>query len=509
MTWIIPTYAMEFELAGVGGGWTDVTADLSHELIVLDYGIKGGTPNDRVAGIGTLTFGLMNDANAAAGRTLGYYSPYSAGRRSGFGFDIRVRLTIASGGNTTRWMGRLRMIDAPSGTYGDRVVHCTAYDWMFEASKQDMSASLQVSQRSDQCFSALVAIVPLAPATTTADVGSDTYLYAFDNIYRTGKVLTACADLVRSELGLIYVKRDATNGQTVRFEGRHYRPAVTAILLTLNESMTELAVRSTPETILNHVQVTTHPRAALGATVAVATMDTTGQQAVGAGQALTLFLNFTDPAQRDTFIGATSLQAITATTDYTMNSAADGSGADLTASFTVTVTAFASSVKLVVTNTGATAGYVTKLQVRGKGVYALNPVTGEYVASTTYGDNLLLIDMPYQQDALFAYNAAVYLARINSTPYASIEAVTFQANEDATKMAAALTGDISHKIALAEGVSGITTTSAFYINSVRFELDEAGNLAVSWGVVPADTTRYWLLGTAGASELGSTTVLGL
>lgn len=510
MTWIIPTYTMEFELAGVGGGWTDVTADLSEELITLDYGIQGSTPNDRVAKVGVLTFGLRNDADAATGRLQAWYSPYNAARRSGFGFDIRVRLTLSSGADTTRWMGRLRAIDAVSGIYSEKVVHCAAYDWMFELSKQDMSVALQVSQRSDQCFSALVAIVPLQPAAQSVDVGSDTYVYAFDNIYRTGKALAACGALARSELGFIYVKRDSTVGQTLRFESRHYRQTVTTLLATFASTMTELSIRPTPDTILNHVQVTVHPRRhESGGTTIVAALDTASQSPVTPGQSLTIFLNFSDPAQRDTFIGAKNIQTVTATTDYTMNSAADGSGTDLTASFTVTVSIFASSIKLVVMNTGSASGYLTKLQIRGDGIYALNPAVGEYVAASTFGDNLLLVDMPYQLDALFAYNAAAYLARLNSTPYASIDAVRFQANETTTLMSVALRGDISDKIALSEGMSGITTASNFYINRVRMELDALGNLAVAYGVAPADTLRYWRLGVAGASELGSSTLLGL
>jgi hypothetical protein len=510
VTWIVPTYTMEFELAGVGGGWTDVTADLSDELITIDYGIKSASPNDRVASIGVMTFGLRNDADAATGRLLAWYSPYNAARRSGFGFDIRVRLTIASGADTTRWMGRLRVIDAVSGIYEERVVHCAAFDWMFELAKQDMSVALQVSQRSDQCCSALVAIVPLAPATQSIDVGSDTYVYGFDNIYRTDKALAACADLARSELGYIYTKRDSTNGQTFRFESRHTRPTTSSLRATFASTMTGLSVRPTPETIFNHVQVTVHPRRTdSGATTIVAKFDTASQQAIAPGQSATIFLNFSDAAQRDTFIGAQNIAPVTATTDYTMNSLADGTGTDLTASFTVTASVYGSSVKLVVLNTGSASGYTTKLQLRGDGIYALNPAVGEYVATTTYGDNMLQIDMPYQLDALFAYNAAAYLARLNNGPYAAIESVRFQANEDATKMSAGLLGDISDKLALSEGMSGITTASAFYVNRVRMELDECGNLEVEWGVVPADVMRYWSLGTAGSSDLGSTTILGL
>lgn len=53
------------------------------------------------------------------------------------------------------------------------------------------------------------------------------------------------------------------------------------------------------------------------------------------------------------------------TTDYLMNSAADGSGTNLSADFTVTATIYADRIKLVVANGGATDGYITLLKVRG------------------------------------------------------------------------------------------------------------------------------------------------
>lgn len=52
-------------------------------------------------------------------------------------------------------------------------------------------------------------------------------------------------------------------------------------------------------------------------------------------------------------------------TDWVANSAADGSGSNLTANFTVTLTNFGQSAKLIVTNTGGTSGFLTTLQVRG------------------------------------------------------------------------------------------------------------------------------------------------
>jgi hypothetical protein len=495
------------------GQWTDVTGDLTDEDLLLDYGIHSNRPEYRCADTGHFSFGLRNGFNNS-GATVGYYSPYSAAKRPGFGFGIRTQLAITYSGTTIYWLGRLRTIQPQPDPYGEPVTHCIALDWMDEAATQNMVATLQQNARSDQVFSAAIAIVPFAPLRTTVDVGSDTYVYAFDNIWNQSKVLSALADLALSELGYIGQKRDTIVGQTVFFESRHTRPTINTLRVTLNKVMTGLDINGSSADILNHVRVTVHPRRTdSGATTVVAKLDASSGSPVFPGQSQTFFLNFTDSVQRDTFIGAKNVVTpLVATTDYMMNTAADGTGGDMTASFTITATVFASSIKIVVTNVGSGAGYVTKLQARGDGVYALNPIVGEAqqassIAST--GNNIADLDLVYQSDPTFAYNAAQYISRIYGVPLANVHAVTFCANQSTTLMSAAVFGEISDEVALIDTVNGLVSSQPFHINAVSLRISERNRIDCTWQLVPADTTRYWLLGTAGASELGSTTVIGL
>lgn len=90
----------------------------------------------------------------------------------------------------------------------------------------------------------------------------------------------------------------------------------------------------------------------------------------------------------------------TATTDYTMNTASDGSGTDLTASFTVVQTDFGNKSKLVVTNNSASTGYKTLLKIRGDAIantspsYVLNEDAG---VMAVYGRRILNLKSPYSQ----------------------------------------------------------------------------------------------------------------
>ena len=67
-------------------------------------------------------------------------------------------------------------------------------------------------------------------------------------------------------------------------------------------------------------------------------------------------------------VPALSVTTPVATTDYTANSAENGSGTNLTANITVAVTNYATTTKLVITNTGGTNAYLTLMQLRGTSI---------------------------------------------------------------------------------------------------------------------------------------------
>lgn len=515
MPWVTPTTTVEMEFAGVGGGWTDVTDHLTTDPIVMDYGIKSFRPEHRTAAAGMIMFGLQNAAESPHG-ILGYYSPHHASKRSGFGFGIRVRVKQVYSGTTRYMMGKLTQIVVEPGKFEGRKVQCVATDWMDEAARTNAPTAFQQNKRSDEVFSAILANVPTQPAATSIQTGQDTYVQALDNISTETRALAAFGDLARSELGYIFTKRDATVGQTLVFESRITRTSGPSLLITLNDSMHQLVIPGDRADVLNIFRVTVHPRVTAGYTgIVVARLDSAFATSLSPGESVTIFLNYTDPLQRDTLIGAYNHVTPVATTDYTMNSLQDGTGTDLTASMGVASTYFGSAVKFVVTNNhGSTPGFITKLQLRADGIAALNPVTAEKKDTssiTTYGENVAQIDMPYQSNPYMAKAAADFFANVFADPMAAATSVTFCANQSDALMTAAITGDISSLIALIETVSGFDGVQGYFINGVKIEVQEFEEMIVTWWLTPsstADGANPWLLGTAGRSELGSTTILG-
>ena len=118
-------------------------------------------------------------------------------------------------------------------------------------------------------------------------------------------------------------------------------------------------------------------------------------------------------------VPATTVTPPVATTDYTSNTATDGSGADLTAAFTVALTTFATTGKLVITNTGGTSGYVTLLKVRGD---AITPDDFTFAQTTSpasiviYGERQFIVKTNWLQDLNTAIDQASVLIGILPFP---------------------------------------------------------------------------------------------
>ena len=74
-------------------------------------------------------------------------------------------------------------------------------------------------------------------------------------------------------------------------------------------------------------------------------------------------------------------------------------------------------------------------------------------------------------------------------------------------MVQALAREISDMITIIEAKTGLASAK-YFINDVSGEIFSGRLLRTRWTLAPAQKTSFWLLGTAGASELGTTTKLG-
>jgi len=481
------------------GVWTDITTDA-----MVDggwswrHGITGTGPADRMADSGELT-GVLRSV------PVGTYAPGHAGCTAGWGLGTRIRVTIYDGAQPyVRFIGRVREIRPGAGQYrAGRYVAFVATDWLDDAAEVTVAGvAAQVSARGDEILTALVAAAATQPDYEDYDVGDSTFAYALDDVEdeRT-RLLTAVSNIAQSEQGYIYLRG---TGELV-FEGRAYRAEnYGAPEVTLDDTMQGLAVRYRQGEQPTRVQVTVHPRRidAAATTVLFKRYDISDDQdalELSPFTSVTVFGPYGDPNNANRRCGGTAMVAPVASTDYTANSQADGGGSDETASLSVTPSFTGNGVSLVVENTSASTIYVTLLQCRGKGIYDYDAVM---VESGT-GEALVQIDMPYADDVnIAAAVAAQVLAQWGSISPCE---VTFR-DTTAALLTAAVAVEIGARVRITETATGLDAD--YHVQAIRQRLLTGDAIETTWSVIPADATQYWILGTVGASELGTTTVLG-
>ncbi len=97
--------------------------------------------------------------------------------------------------------------------------------------------------------------------------------------------------------------------------------------------------------------------------------------------------------------------------DYTANSAADGSGTDMTSDISITTTKFAKTIKIEVSNNGTVPTYITLLKARGTYYNPKTAVTRKAEDSTSQNDyqkRTLEIDGKYMTNATLGQDLANY-----------------------------------------------------------------------------------------------------
>ena len=506
------TVVLELQLSGSAGAFTDVTADVvSQSRILAEYGINGGGPLDRVGQTGKMDFRLRNDARNS-GAKLGYYSPGHANARSGFDLGIGIRLKITYSGSTFyKWRGELSRIEPTPGQYQSRQTLCTALDWFNNAAKRKMRLqAVQLSQRADQAIGTVVSSMTDLPPASTLTTGQDTFPTVFDVTHdESTSVMRELYKLTVSELGYLYMKGDQVQGGTLQFEDRHTRPKYGSSSASLgNACMMGLQLERGTRLIYNRVKIDVSPRETGAAASILFTLQS--KPLVAQSTCLVIEGRYTDPDNRGLLrIGGASMVSPASTTDFTMNSASDGSGTNLTSSFTVSASYGGNSVRYQLANTGTTSGYITLLQARGRPIIIKEPALADVLDQTSidsYGESVLRVGMDYQDNVLIANDAANALLGNWKNPANVLESVEFLANKSDDLMKAALQREPGDKVTITESVTSIDAD--YFINGVELVIMPPTVIKCKWTLTPAGTTNYWILGIVGSSELGTTTTLG-
>lgn len=492
--------ALEIEAQLDGSSWTDLTADARYPIEVR-YGIQGAGPTDLVAGPGSMSFPLSNGRRR--GNPVGYYSPDHVDCRPGFGIGTKVRAVWRNGGTGTarvKHVGWLEAIDPTAGQYKGLVTQCVSLDWMHQAAGHSPVVPTQTSKKMNEVISTLVAAVPRQPESTSLATGVTTFPYVLDNSQSERQpVLTEFQKLALSEFARIYMRGDGT----LVSDNRNTR-LTPSVVASFDDDMVDLRAPHDRSRLRNRIKASIHPRTVdAAATTVLATLGNVNpsQHSVPAGESVTIEMDYSDPALRDVRVGGTDMVTPVATTDFLMNAAADGSGANLTASFTVTATFGANRVKLVVSNGSASLGYIRLLQVRGRGLYDYSPVeviVADQGSIDDYGEALLSLDMPHQPDVNTAKSVAEYLLTFLSEPGAYEAVLRVHAFDD-DGIDAIMAREPGHAISVIETATGIAFT--YYINGVSIHIRGRYDVSAEWILSQAPVGDFFTLDSATLGQL--------
>lgn len=492
--------------ANLTAGWTDITGD-AIGAVSFFWGISGTSPADRLADTGTMQFTLLDQD--------GHYSAGESTALAGWKKGCPVRLVVVYDGDSyTRFYGTLESITLEKEPAGFLVANCTAVDWMdYAAEHPILTPPFQTNMTADQGTQLVIAHMPIKPVITSYESGVTAFPSLFDVTRKKSKALTEFSSLVNSELGYLYLQKEKTWGEKLVFENAQHRngllPLSTIPLSTTDKLLMEtgsyllletsdkiLLNKTTTytfsstftnleivygENIANRIVMSAYPRKIDTSLVVLYKLGQPMQ--IGNGQTITWNGSYSDP-NGGARAGGYNMVTPVATTDYTVNTLANGTGTDLTSSATVTVTFGGNSASITVTNTSTSSGYITLFQLRGYGIYTYADVTLELEdadAINTYGYYERRIDQSYQGSLEDSEGPAKTMLFLDRYPRNVVRGMTFIANKSDSMMASFLALDVGSLIKISESLIGIS--GAYIIQSVSATIDLNNIITVTYGLV--------------------------
>lgn len=305
--------------------------------------------------------------------------------------------------------------------------------------------------------------------------GSDTLNWFWADRTAAEEIL----DLVDSEQGQFYI---AADGQA-RFVGRHSLfGAASSVSLTQSDILKQILLPQPWASVRNIARVVVRPRVTQTSGPLWTLQDT---PLVSPGESLTVFATY-QYDNRD--VPGYNVISPVATLDYIANTQADGLGFDVTANFTITTfTNYGKRAKIVIQNTGASAGYVVFLQVRGEAIDApdVSVVESDGSSGSAFGPRTLTVDSIWQQGINSAYDFALWLRSLLEDPLA------FPVIALEERPSLQFGYDLFTRVGLSVAARGISAD--YYIGKIQheFQFESGQGVRTTWSLEPADMTAYW------------------
>lgn len=221
---------------------------------------------------------------------------------------------------------------------------------------------------------------------------------------------------------------------------------------------------------------------------------------IAPGQSKSYWATFPNPDSATNAFGVDAWTTPVATTDYTANSASDGTGTNLTSDIGIAVTKFGNTMKITLTNNHASLlAYITLLQARGTAITRDDPIIireENSASQTKYGER----SYPSPAEFIPSTSEALDWANFNLSIYKDPNpflTLRISGNRNSALLMEALTRDISDRITVvATGNAGLGINEDFFIEAEHFVI-KPREYEIEWLLSPAaDFSDFFILDTS-------------
>lgn len=240
--------------------------------------------------------------------------------------------------------------------------------------------------------------------------------------------------------------------------------------------------------IVNRCLATYYPPDVVGATVVL--WQSQGYFVINAGYTEVFRVYFRDPQTAER-VTAHEIIAVTATTDYVINSEPDGSGVDLTALVTVGFVAESTSGVWTIENTTSYSAHIISAQVRGKILTQFDAVSYEARDETSidaYGMHTMSIEVrmpPAVSDATYVRYYADFVVAMIKDPLFIPRSLTVERDYGLSPYDV----DLYDVVSVVEAQSGVDRLGR--VMGISYWRDEGGRDLVNFRMEPFQDYTYF------------------
>ena len=421
----------------------------------------------------------------------------------------KVQLTVDS---KVQWTGFLERIMPIPSLRGKKLARLEAWGPLGYLNEKKVSLAMATSKVTGTAIGDVLTEAGWPVGERDIDAGQTTMARFWIDRFNT---LSALRVVERSESGFL---REKKNGD-IRFEDRHARlkSPHTVSQATFSDATGATLGYSKPgqedplPAIFNEFEISVQTYS-VGSLAVLWTHPESGASSplIAPGQSKTFWANYPTPDAATDDIAVDAWTTPVENTDYEANTQSGGGGTDVSSDLAVVVTKFANAMKIVITNNGSSAAYITLLQARGTPVTKDDPVrlsAEDATSQTKYGERTFNPTGPhFIPDSIGGQDWCDFHLSIAKDPVPVLR-IRVSGNRDQAHLDEVLDRDISDRITLVATSrgTGLGINEDFFIESEHHVVGEDGLHWVTWTLSPASGySNFWILDT---SKLDTETVL--